>query len=85
LDWLSTAAGVSRSFVKENPLQHWRGARHDDKQAGRGQQSQGSREEAFAARDQDHGEEDVHEANKEGGQFVAQKKKTKFKGVREER
>src|SRR3954470_16464012 len=62
LDWLSTPAGASRSFVKDNPQQHWRGARHGDEQASRGQHSQGCREEAIAARDQDHGKEDVHEA-----------------------
>jgi hypothetical protein len=30
------------------------------------------------------GERDFHEANKEGGQFMAQKEKTRFKGVRKE-
>src|ERR1700704_4625546 len=44
------------------PQQRWRGARHGDKQAGRGQRSQGCREDAFAAGDQDNGEKDLHEA-----------------------
>ena len=43
------------------------------------------RTQALSARDQEHGQETLERASTESGQFMDQKEKGKFKGVRRER
>ena len=85
MDWSGTWAGGSSSFVK--PTHNHNGEEHviaTNKPVG-----DNARKGAVKKRSQlatkTMGKKTFTKRNKEGGQFMAQKKKAKFKGVRKER
>jgi hypothetical protein len=82
---LSTPAGISRSFVKDNPQQHWRGSFMATNKPVGDNARKGAVKKRSQLATKTMGKKTFTKRNKEGGQFMAQKKKAKFKGVRKER